>query len=262
MFKKHSLAIVVGAMFVAPAAFADDTASVGVIYQVDQTTSLANINQSQLDGSPQAAAILQIDSAHGGTTDNNNIGTVIQGLVTGAGGVAVDETGGIFSNTTTDLIDGGTAGVAAWVAPTIQVLADYETDNAVVPYQFNIVNPDQSNYGLVLQNGQIESQAIIIQASGAESDAAIAAQFSLNSNGTDLPANADSETRAGTIGDTLALTVLDYSGQAAGETEVVVTYGDGTFTVNYGLDDLDRSEERRVGKECRRLCRSRWSPYH
>ena len=23
-----------------------------------------------------------------------------------------------------------------------------------------------------------------------------------------------------------------------------------------------RSEERRVGKECRNLCRSRWSPYH
>jgi [acyl-carrier-protein] S-malonyltransferase len=28
------------------------------------------------------------------------------------------------------------------------------------------------------------------------------------------------------------------------------------------LHNLDRSEERRVGKECRRLCRSRWSPYH
>jgi alkylation response protein AidB-like acyl-CoA dehydrogenase len=25
---------------------------------------------------------------------------------------------------------------------------------------------------------------------------------------------------------------------------------------------LNRSEERRVGKECRTLCRSRWSPYH
>ena len=25
---------------------------------------------------------------------------------------------------------------------------------------------------------------------------------------------------------------------------------------------LNRSEERRVGKECLRLCRSRWSPYH
>jgi hypothetical protein len=23
-----------------------------------------------------------------------------------------------------------------------------------------------------------------------------------------------------------------------------------------------RSEERRVGKECRSMCRSRWSPYH
>ena len=26
--------------------------------------------------------------------------------------------------------------------------------------------------------------------------------------------------------------------------------------------DRERSEERRVGKECLRLCRSRWSPYH
>ena len=25
---------------------------------------------------------------------------------------------------------------------------------------------------------------------------------------------------------------------------------------------MPRSEERRVGKECLRLCRSRWSPYH
>ena len=25
---------------------------------------------------------------------------------------------------------------------------------------------------------------------------------------------------------------------------------------------MQRSEERRVGKECLRLCRSRWSPYH
>ena len=26
--------------------------------------------------------------------------------------------------------------------------------------------------------------------------------------------------------------------------------------------EMLRSEERRVGKECLRLCRSRWSPYH
>jgi Na+/proline symporter len=28
------------------------------------------------------------------------------------------------------------------------------------------------------------------------------------------------------------------------------------------VENIVRSEERRVGKECRRLCRSRWSPYH
>ena len=28
------------------------------------------------------------------------------------------------------------------------------------------------------------------------------------------------------------------------------------------LKEAQRSEERRVGKECLRLCRSRWSPYH
>ncbi len=27
-------------------------------------------------------------------------------------------------------------------------------------------------------------------------------------------------------------------------------------------DEIRRSEERRVGKECLSLCRSRWSPYH
>ena len=27
-------------------------------------------------------------------------------------------------------------------------------------------------------------------------------------------------------------------------------------------EKVRRSEERRVGKECLRLCRSRWSPYH
>jgi exosortase K len=34
-----------------------------------------------------------------------------------------------------------------------------------------------------------------------------------------------------------------------------------TITVN-SIRICVRSEERRVGKECRRLCRSRWSPYH
>ena len=28
------------------------------------------------------------------------------------------------------------------------------------------------------------------------------------------------------------------------------------------MEDAIRSEERRVGKECMPVCRSRWSPYH
>ena len=34
---------------------------------------------------------------------------------------------------------------------------------------------------------------------------------------------------------------------------------DQTREQKYGME---RSEERRVGKECATLCRSRWSPYH
>jgi glutamate synthase (NADPH/NADH) large chain len=34
------------------------------------------------------------------------------------------------------------------------------------------------------------------------------------------------------------------------------------FIEKYFTGTATRSEERRVGKECRRLCRSRWSPYH
>ena len=32
--------------------------------------------------------------------------------------------------------------------------------------------------------------------------------------------------------------------------------------VSHAVGRKDRSEERRVGKECGLLCRSRWSPYH
>src|SRR3546814_15433922 len=39
------------------------------------------------------------------------------------------------------------------------------------------------------------------------------------------------------------------------ETRVAVTKGN-------RIEEFDRSEERRVGKECVRKCRSRWSPDH
>ena len=37
---------------------------------------------------------------------------------------------------------------------------------------------------------------------------------------------------------------------------------DGATVMKLALVTHARSEERRVGKECLRLCRSRWSPYH
>ena len=32
--------------------------------------------------------------------------------------------------------------------------------------------------------------------------------------------------------------------------------------LNLEINEGERSEERRVGKECASMCRSRWSPYH
>ena len=46
-----------------------------------------------------------------------------------------------------------------------------------------------------------------------------------------------------------------------------VEYLDSTYVIDFdrlyeeGYRGI-RSEERRVGKECAQLCRSRWSPYH
>jgi chorismate synthase len=54
------------------------------------------------------------------------------------------------------------------------------------------------------------------------------------------------------------------SGVFAGPDGAQVTTGTPIALVIENTDQRskDRSEERRVGKECRRLCRSRWSPYH
>ena len=43
---------------------------------------------------------------------------------------------------------------------------------------------------------------------------------------------------------------------------MVAVLAEGVAKLRKGDDVLKRSEERRVGKECGLLCRSRWSPYH
>ena len=49
--------------------------------------------------------------------------------------------------------------------------------------------------------------------------------------------------------------------QAASETAGYPLEVQGSGRTDGGVH-AKRSEERRVGKECLRLCRSRWSPYH
>jgi PAS domain-containing protein len=51
----------------------------------------------------------------------------------------------------------------------------------------------------------------------------------------------------------LGVVVLDRHG-------VVVRYN--RYEEQLARRRREETEERRVGKECRRLCRSRWSPYH
>ena len=47
-----------------------------------------------------------------------------------------------------------------------------------------------------------------------------------------------------------------------GTKSLTITKGLSLITGDYVLIVTTRSEERRVGKECASMCRSRWSPYH
>ena len=57
--------------------------------------------------------------------------------------------------------------------------------------------------------------------------------------------------------------IMDTSGTAFRVAGIVDTGGSEDSIIYATNEDVNkRSEERRVGKECLRLCRSRWSPYH
>ena len=52
-------------------------------------------------------------------------------------------------------------------------------------------------------------------------------------------------------------------GEHFGADDIAWSIGDDQYTLAELTSSTDaRSEERRVGKECSLLCRSRWSPYH
>src|SRR3546814_17248063 len=54
----------------------------------------------------------------------------------------------------------------------------------------------------------------------------------------------------------------DYLADAARWNVVGLVHIDAGADASAAIAETERSEERRVGKECVRTCRSRWSPYH
>ena len=59
-----------------------------------------------------------------------------------------------------------------------------------------------------------------------------------------------------------ALPTLERYRDGGAETVVTASTGNHGAATAWAAGRLGRSEERRVGKECPVLCRSRWSPYH
>lgn len=232
MFRKHSMAMVLGAMFVAPVAFADEAATEGVIFQANQTGNAASINQIVTEGAPQAGAIIQVDSLIGGATDTLNYAAVLQGTPSGDAGVTIEPDGTTATNTAIDNAS-GVAGAAEVLAPLVASLADLEDElTGEAPFAQTFFGVDSNNYGLIFQDKQQLSKAIVVQARSDEADEIIPDQASLVSS--DIAANEGSPTVDGTI---LAI-VSDFNNPST--EEVVVTYTGGTFLVNYdGANDLD-----------------------
>ena len=64
------------------------------------------------------------------------------------------------------------------------------------------------------------------------------------------------------IGISLMLLLVTMNARGASELSTFPTILLFTTLFRLGLNVASRSEERRVGKECLSVCRSRWSPYH
>jgi succinyl-CoA synthetase alpha subunit len=82
---------------------------------------------------------------------------------------------------------------------------------------------------------------------------------------SDIPIYASVKEAKAQTGATVSVIYVPPAGAADAIWEAVEADLDLAICITEGIpvrDMLMRSEERRVGKECRRLCRSRWSPYH
>ena len=79
---------------------------------------------------------------------------------------------------------------------------------------------------------------------------------------TVVRAVADLDTDVEPLAAYAALTGRTSDAEGAGDSDYAFLLESAEKVASSDPDGAFRSEERRVGKECVRLCRSRWSPYH
>ena len=79
--------------------------------------------------------------------------------------------------------------------------------------------------------------------------------------GVDLKLTSDGDLELSNLNDIKLIAGAENAAQAV-FIKLNVEPGSLLYHPEIGTDLQVRSEERRVGKECLRLCRSRWSPYH
>ena len=93
-----------------------------------------------------------------------------------------------------------------------------------------------------------------------------AATLTVNGSGSADYTTIQAAVNAAASGDTISVAPGTYAPFSFGGKAIVVESAAGaaatTIDASGQSTSAVRSEERRVGKECRRLCRSRWSPYH
>ena len=129
------------------------------------------------------------------------------------------------------------------------------TDNGIT-IQLNEVILDESQKQLIISD-TISSQKALKEYESYDADKTVY----INNKKVKFEGSIGS---SGNLDDYSSQSVIEYDLTAlkdvdlTGELDIRIVYS--KVTVNY--ENPQRSEERRVGKECASMCRSRWSPYH
>ena len=123
-----------------------------------------------------------------------------------------------------------------------------------------------TNTGTAAYSLQVDSSGNVIEGSAATGVTTLSAiGSSPNANGATITGSTlNLEPASASFGGVVTTGSQTFAGAKIFNSTITTgsTGTAGTVTFNRSSDGTSRSEERRVGKECRIGCRSRWSPYH